>query len=421
MKNRTYWIGFVGIMAAGLAVRLASLPPIGFYDDVPLALRALELKDNAWGFPGYAPYNLLVGHLAGPHVSYFQVMVILSLIMAMSSVVYVMLAARAAGGDLISWGAGATLSLGVFPLYYSLVGTTYVSDTLCVSAMLYHGWEFFRSRRPAQYYWTLAWYCFGVIVRPVSAGCTFLGLAVLLFFWKSRAAIFATLVAVMLTCAIYVGISASTPFFGSVAGFIRGAVLYKTTLHQTFDRRHILTNLFRFFCSPVYGEQIWLVFGLVVAVKYWQNRRKWEFLLLVSLAVPYLLVISRYIAHAGYYCLLLPIFALLPLCFLSREGRAAGRLVAGVSAAFVLVALGQWFVIRPIDVTNVPAAVVDSYFFQYCRDGVRTARADTLSELLFRNGIGLDSVPPERLHEVQNNMWLVPTNRPAAKDSIGWP
>src|SRR5580658_5998146 len=102
----------------------------------------------------------------------------------MGSIFYVAAAARKAAGEEFSLLAAAVMAFGILPVYFSVVGATYATDMLCVSGLLFHGWEFLRQSKPGSYYLALAWVCFGILMRPLSAGFCCAGLVVLL--WHGR-------------------------------------------------------------------------------------------------------------------------------------------------------------------------------------------------------------------------------------------
>lgn len=398
--SRSYWISFLAISAAALGIRLASLPKVGFYCDVPEELSVIASGIYRIQFPGYVPFHLLIAKLARLGIPTFDVMWLLSLVFGMISLFYVMLAARRVAGDKVSLAIGLVTGLGILPVYFSVVGASYATDMVCAAGMLFHGWEFIRSRQPAQYYCVLLWFVFGILMRAASMAMCLPGIVCLLAMdWKaSRAAVTALVLAA--TGALFFGLS--WPYYGSLQAFETASRATSEAIKYT-GVQGVLTNFFRFVAYPVYGFQLWLVLTVMMA---WRGRGRWrksELLYLVCVGGVYMAFLLRYIPHAGYYCLLAPAFILLPVCFAAAETDSGARFLRW-ACAFSVIALAQWFALRPITPKGLPTAIADAYFLQYSRAGIKDAMSETLSSISLRYQIDTNRIPEVRKQDVEN-MW----------------
>ena len=399
--GKNYWAGLGIIFLAGLGLRLLAVPPFGFFCDVPSQIAAIESKRFFVQFPGYVPFHLLVATLAGTGLSTFGAMWLFSLVCAEASFFYVVLAARKAAGEGFSLLAGLVMACGVFPVYFSMVGASYTTDMLCVSGMLFHGWEFLRSRRPAHYYLVVAWLCFGFLMRPLSAVWTIFGLAFLFSTRPSWRTFF--LSALLLGTAAAFFLALSVPCYGSFSAWLKSAAGPASALAGV-EWRSRLTNLVRAIGYPVYGFHLWLGFTAWAAMKHWRTRNRPEFLYLVLVVGPYCLLLQRYIAHAGYYCLVIPALVLLPACFFQPVPMFRGRKLACLGATFLTVSLCQWYVLRPVASTSVAACVADAYFLQYSHAGLKAGMFEILSSIMHKNNVRTQRIPKGSLDNVKSKL-----------------
>jgi hypothetical protein len=394
MRNERYWQVLCAIALGGLILRLVSLCPYAFFCDVPLQLKCLTADTFYLYFPGYVPLQWLIVGLARCGLPIFTAMWGISLSCGMGSLLYVALAARKAAGEEYSWLAAAVMAFGILPVYFSVSGASYPTDMLCVSGMLFHGWEFLQSKKARSYYLALAWLCFGILMRPLSAGVCCAGMAVLAWHGRDWRAWFVTALAIMLTAGLYLAIS--IPAYGSLSAMLHASSALSTELErQTWQSK--LTNLARFGIYPIYAFHVWLVFVAWVVLKNWRFRKRPLLLFLAAVAGPYLLLLLRYIPHAGYYCLLVPALVVLPACFLPPipAGRLGG--FRAVAATFVVVAACQWFLLRPVATTSLLRGAANAYVLQYTRSGIKHGMFTTLAQIMKANKLDMKLIPPARL------------------------
>ena len=401
MSKRKYWLGFWAIIVSGFIIRMISLCPYGFFCDVPPQLKAMRANTFFLFFPGYMPLQLLFWGLAQCGLELFQAMWLISLACGVGSVFYVALAARRAAGEGFSLLAAAVMAFGILPVYFSVAGASYPTDMLCVSGMIFHGWEYLRSRKAGSYYLALAWLCFGIMMRPISAGFCCAGLAVLLWQGRDWRAALVSMLALALTVAAYTAISVH--YYGSLA-----AIIHASQSHgfksEVGDRgwRGTVSNLARVGIYAVYGFQVWLVFTGWLAWRNWRLRKGLLLLFLLALAGPYFLFLIGYIPHAGYYCLLIPAVALLPACFLPPLPSGGLRFFGWVGAAFVAVALCQWLLIRPVPTTSLATGAANAYILQYSRSGIRQGMFETLASIMFKNNLETNLISPQRANSLRD-------------------
>jgi hypothetical protein len=383
--------------AAGLIIRLMSLCPSGFFCDVPSQLKAMQANSFFLYFPGYIPLQLLFRRLAQCGVDQFAAMWLISLACGMGSLFYVALAARKAAGEEFSLLAAAVMAFCILPVYFSVAGASYPTDMLCVSGMLFHGWEFLQSRRARSYYFALGWLCFGIMMRPLSAGTCCAGLAVLLWYGRDWRALLVTVLAVPLTVAVYLAIS--VPYYGSLAAMLHSSSSLSAEMAAQGWRNKI-TNLARVGIYPIYGFQIWLVFMAWVALRNWQFRKRLPLVFLAAVVGPFFILLLRYIPHAGYYCLLVPALVLLPACFLPPLPAGGLRLLSGVGAVFVAIAVCQWLLIRPVPTTSMATGAANAYILQYSRSGIKQGMFETLASIMFKNNLNTNLIPAQRVNSL---------------------
>lgn len=413
LRPWTYWVIFGLLLTAGLAIRLTSLAPFPFFCDVPVQVEAIQSGRFIIQFPGYAPYHLVIGHLANlSGLSVFTVLWLFSLVCEQGSNVYIILAARKAAGLGFSLLAGVIVCFGLYSVYFSIVGASYTTDLLCVAGMLYHGWEFMRRQRSFHFLVALAWVCFGILMRPLSAGFCVFGLGFLL--WRDRRLDLAavTFVALAATAALFLGLS--LPYYGSFSAFKQAAAGPASALQGT-QWRNVATNLIRFTGLPLYGFHLWLGLCVVAAAKGWRDRKRPELWFLVLTVGPYCLLLARYLPHAGYYCLVLPAIVLFPACFWSSSLGFERSNLAWFAAALILVFGLQWYAARPIPVRNVATALISSYFMQTSRAGVEGGLADGLTATLLKRNVQIDAIPEQDRIETAGKLGIVlptPTNMP---------
>jgi len=395
MSKKAYWSGFWGIIVAGFITRLISLCPYGFFCDVPQQLRAMQANTFFLFFPGYVPLQLVFWGLTQCGLGHFQSMWLISLACGMGSMFYVALAARKAVGEEFSLLAAAVMAFGILPVYFSVAGASYMTDMLCVSGMLFHGWDFLQTRKARSFYLTLAWLCFGIMMRPLSASFCAAGLAVLLWYGRDLRAVFVSVLALALTVAAYTAISVH--YYGSLAALLNSSSSHSNQL-ASWDWKSMVSNLARVGIYPIYGFHIWLIFIVWVARKNWAFKKSRQLLYLTALAGPYFIVLARYIPHAGFYCLLIPALVLLPACFLPPVPSGSVRLFSRVGALFVTIAACQWLLIRPVPTTNLATGAANAYVLQYSRSGIKEGMFETLASIMFKNNLNTNLISPERVN-----------------------
>jgi hypothetical protein len=385
MSGRKYLIWFWAMLALGFVLRAFSLPSVGFFCDVPNQITAIESKSFLIQFPGYAPFHLVIAGLAKIGISTFHAMALFSFLCGMVSLVYVMFAAREAAGEELSLLVGLVMAFGIMPLYFSVVGTSYTTDLLFVSGMLYHGLRYIRQREAKHYFLTVAWIGFGIVMRPVSAAWALPALGCLLYLKPEKRLILGTVLGLFLTAAIFLGISLS--FYGSFSAMLEASRCLSAELAKTHSSKHALANLVRVFAYPAYGFHLWLLFGGFVLLRYWRQCKRPEYIFLLAVVGPYWLLLLRYIPHAGYYCLVTPALALFPIILLPKAPAFRMRFAPALAVGFLAVSLCQWFLVKQIPTTNIMTGTLNAYVLQYSRAGVRSATCETLTSILRKNGL----------------------------------
>ncbi len=403
MSKQKYWGGLWAIALGGLLIRLISLPPFGFFCDVPGQLKAIHSNAFHIQFPGYVPFQLLVWGMARTGLTLFEAMWLISLACGMGSMFYVALAARRAVGEEFSLLAGAVMAFGILPVYFSMTGASYPTDMICVAGLLFHGWEFLQTRKAGSYYLALAWVCFGIMMRPLSGVFCCAGLAVLLWYGRGWRAWVVTAAALALTVAVYAAIS--LPYYDSLAAMLPSSG-NTTELHELSSQlnwKSKVSSFTRVVVYPVYGFHVWLVFVAWVALRNWQFRKRPQLLFLAAFAVPYFLLLLCWISHAGYYCMLIPALVLLPACFLPPLPTGGLRLFTKIAAAFVVIALCQWLLIRPVPTTNLATGAANAYVLQYSRSGITQGMFETLAHIMLKNNLDTNLIPSQRVVDMTKN------------------
>lgn len=395
MDEKSKFTAFLGlILFFGFCLRLLMVPEIAFFCDVPEQIEVIESGKFTIQFPGYAPYHVLIAFLSKVAFGIHGSLMLFSLICGMATVVYAALTARYLAGNALGLTVGVMMASGLFPVYFSSMGTSYTTDMVYVAGMLYHGIRYLREDHKKQFQLAVVWQCFGLLMRPVSAVWTVMALLWLAYYKRNWVAGLGAALALGLTGVAYVGIS--VPFYESVSAFFKSSTCLSDALQETTSLVTRLTNCFRFIAFPLYGFQLWFALGLLLLLKNWRNLRRPEALFVMIMAVPFTLLTLRYIPHAGYCCLALPAFYILPLCVLPEKHLWQGGRLAVFTSAFVTISLIQIFLLHPIATTGKLTGVTNVYFLQYSRAGVKMQMADTLAMHLYRNNVNVDEIPKER-------------------------
>lgn len=385
----------LGVCLLGVATRVLCLPGKAFFCDVPSNQLAVEMGTMLIQFPGYAPYHLFIMALASMTGSVFASLVLFNFACGILAMLFcVNLAGDRAGfhGAIL---ASVVMGISVFPVYFSCAGASYASDMLAVSGMLFYGSRFLKGKTPGDYYRVLLWFIFGCMMRPLSCICVVMAIVYLLFkqFSIARAA---------LTCAALLGgaglyIVVSVPFYGSFDNFIAGSNSISAQL-QGVSKVQLLTNLFRMIIYPIWGLHVFLVIAVVAL---WRSRRELDMefcLFLLLLGGPYFCLLARYIPHAGYYCMILPVIVSLP--WVGGKIRCLGAHPVLISAGLAVIFLCQIFVARPLPTSGKVSLVFNVCLFQYSYAGLKMGMFETLSSLAYKSGVSRDEIPENRIKDV---------------------
>lgn len=391
-------------VAAVLAVWLACVPRVPFFCDLPLQMTAIRDGSMVIQFPGYAPWHLLVRGVAEAIGSLNPAFLSLSMLLSGLAVVQVILTVTLLAGR-VGLPVGLMFSLQIFTVYFATSGSTYPADSAAVSGLLLFGIWQLRRVNPTAYYGALAWFCVGVMIRPLSVALALPGLLFLI--WKHPRSLKVSLItgaALMLTGLAYLALSLL--FYDSIRDFLThqntpGVMLASSLEHPGLNS--LMGNWFRLTCYLGYGFAAWI---LLFACLLWRKRRsiRWDgFALLFFTSILYLGAISIHLPQAGYLCFLAPVIVVAPfLVFrdlrVSRNGGAVFMVLGLIVSGFQLFALG------PFPPTGKPSAALNAYALQYSRAGIERGRFDTLASLLYRSGIALEDIPPERKALIQQRL-----------------
>ena len=393
MKRRNYYALAMLIFIGAVLVRIVCWPSTGFFCDVPGQIYAIESGSYLIQFPGYAPYHLLAALLATCTTSVTEALLLLSFCSGMISLLYVMLAARELQGDRAAILSGVVMAFAVLPVYFSVSGTSYTMDMICVAGMMYHGIKFIRaSPRLLQHYLiVLFWLCCGIIMRPLSAIWLIPALCFLNFWARNLHIWILSLVLILSACSLYICIT--VPFYGSTQAFLDSSRIVSGQLEGT-SIKNLTTNLFRVAMYPAYTLHVWLCFSLLALLLNIRKIKSRESLYVAGLALPFFIILLRYIPHAGYYCLLMPVLALFPWTTLKAPKSLVSWPIGFSLVLFLAISSLQLFVLHPIRITGLYSAVANTYFLQYSRQGLKQGYYETLSSALYKGGGDLRQLVP---------------------------
>lgn len=396
--SRTTLLLLFFLFTAVVAIRLMSLPNAPFFSDVPENVAAIESGQMRIQFPGYVPFHLLAKALSPLAGGTFEALLLLSLGTGIGAWIYTMrlgLERHGKTGALLAF-----LGLGISPLsvYLSAIGASYSMDMLAVAALLFHGNRYLRDTNTHDFHAALAWFGFGILMRPLSL--MFTGLGILYLVWhglqihgwstQTKWQCASTILMGATTVALFLALS--LPYYESLQHLIlstrqTAGELQGTTLLQ------FATNLFRFIAYPLWGFHLFLAFPLFGLI---QNRKHLDrpfAIFCLLLAGPYTLLLMRYIPHAAYYALLLPVITVLPMLSNKQwEHPVAHRLRMTYACLLILFPL-QWFLVKPIPTTNSLTLVANTYLLQYSRNGIKQDMFETLSSLSRKTGILTNRIP----------------------------
>jgi len=164
--------------------------------------------------------------------------------------------------------------------------------------------------------------------------------------------------------------------------------------------QNVVTNTFRFLVYPAYSFNIWVLFSAATILRYWHLCKRNEACFVAAVVCPYMLILLRYIPHAGYWCLVIPAMAILPWLFIPSGDTLLPRSVRVVVGTHVLVSLMAFMLLRPIATTNRLSAAANAYLLQYTRTGIKQAVFGTLSSFLVKEGVPDDAIPEQRRREI---------------------
>ena len=278
-------------------------------------------------------------------------------------------------------------------VYFSATGSSYPADALTCAAILYYGLKtIYRGPSNKDVLLAVFWCCLGIALRPLSA--MWLIPSVCYLIWKngSRAVYLGSLAvalgSALATVAVYAPAYQSFADLLSTLGPVKDAAQARTGVR-------LLTSLFRVFGSLIYFYHIWLLFGVLALAKAFSrgfSAREKQVLIFLSLAgLPYLVLLCKCIASAGYLCLLIPIICIFPLLFESLESR---RLP--VAILFAGISLVQLFYFAPVAPTSIARCVADAYLLQYSRAGIEKSEFHNLADLAKESNIWVDKIPESR-------------------------
>ncbi len=393
---------FTVIIASGALILTALYrgllwPDAGFYLDVPRQLACMDTGTFHVQFPGYVPYHLLICGISMTGLSLWTSMQLVSAACVFGSFVYLVRIASTVSTGLAA-ATGLAAITGLLPAYFGVVGASYACDMLCMSALLYHGIQYLQRPDALRFRAILGWFCLGFVMRPLSFAWTLPGL---FYLARTRKRVAADTARVILAAAIavFILIGLSAPYYGSPHSYLASASQVLQNIAY-FGKVQIATNCFRFLCYPVYFFQAWLVFAGILFFRHRNACNRKACIFLAMLALPYLLLLLKYLANPGYLCLLWPVVLAAPACVeLPKVTRAA--YLRRVVPAFLLIAAIQLFIARPVPTTGLVSAVANAYFLNYSRSGLMNEEFDTLSSILLRHGMREGEIPEGRKKHIR--------------------
>ena len=372
---------------------MISIPSSGFFCDVPAQIKAIESQKFIIQFPGYAPYHLLIAGLASLTASTWQAMLFFSMLCGMVSILYLFLAAKKLAGTPAAILSGGVMAFAVLPVYFSVAGASYATEMLFMAGIIYHGISYSSGQKQGWHFGLLLfWLFFGMMMRPPSAVLAIPAVYILLIWNRdySRAVLLSFVV--LFTALVYFYIS--SPFYTSFQAFIDSAGKV-VDLVSGFSFTGLLTNTFRMIMYPVYSFHIWLAFCLAVFFSSREKRTNSRFQFLVFLAAPYLLVLFKYIPHAGYYCPILPIIAILPWTLSQIPQKWTSRKKVFLCLSFLIISWSQFFLLKPVQTKSLGTGITNAYFLQYSRNGIKKGYFETLSTVMYKAGGHLQELVPK--------------------------
>lgn len=402
--NHKEWGFIAAIFIAALILRLISMPSSGFFCDVPAQIKAIESNNLIIQFPGYAPYHFLIAGLASLTASTWQAMLFFSMLCGMLSILYLFLAAKKLAGSTAAVLSGGVMAFAVLPVYFSVAGTSYATEMLFMAGIIYHGISYSGGKKQGWHFGLLLfWLFFGIMMRPPSAVLAIPAVNMLLI--RNRDYNRAVLLSFVVLFAALAYFSISSPFYTSFQEFIDSAgKVFNLVSRSSFTG--FLTNTFRLIMYPVYSFHIWLLFCLAAFFSNREKRTNQYFLFIILLAAPYLLVLVKYIPHAGYYCPILPVIALFPWTLTKSLAKPVPGNVKLLSLLFVLISLFQFLWLEPVRTKGLGSGIANAYFLQYSRSGLKQGYFETLSTAMFKAGEEYHRLIPENTRKElrkQNN------------------
>ncbi len=390
-SNVQTWLG-VGVGLLYLLLRLISLPTVPFFCDVPWNVGAVLNGRMFFDFPGYVPWHWLIslftfnGHAFAAFVGFGVAAGLLCLYYIYRTVEYL-------AGTPSALAAALVFTTGSHSIYFSVVGSSYIVDMLAACGMLYHAVIYARSDRVCRRHFllTLAWFCIGCILRPMSVPWT--GLALLYLFvlrpsW--RLALTSVSVGVASLAALLL---LSFHSYGGVEDFLAAGIRQYHTQMDVQTPLMILTNLFRAAFYPAWGLNLWLLLLIGVVIQRRKDllaavrRRQPDpgLVCALLLVLPYGALLLRYIPHAGYFCLPLPVLIVLPFFGQPKPGLVVRR-----AFAFAAVSLVLFFVLGPMTPRSLPGLIYETYGASYTRRGLKTATWGTLARNALKYRVGTE-------------------------------
>lgn len=362
---------------------MISLPERPFFCDVPANVAAVETGAMTIQFPGYVPYHLVIKALASILGGVFPGVIVFSLLCGLGALVYSVLFAYDRAGFSGALLASVLMGFSPIALYFSCVGASYTTDLLAMSALIYHGNRVLVKKSDRDYKYAVLWFVFGSLMRSLSF--PFVGLAVLYLLSKcpTRKHVVFTVVAFALCVVAY---SAVTLFyFGGLNQIINQVGSAKQGAFHSVTPGWMVRNEVRNILYAVWALNLFLP---AVLAFLWFARKQLHrslsifFLLLI---LPYFCMLVWYIPHAGYICLLLPVFMGVP--WLGEAAFWRGSRAVSLAAIFGITSFLQFFVARPIPFTGTVSLVLNAYVLTYTHQGIKEGMFDNLRDWASRTGI----------------------------------
>ncbi|HEX8372076.1 MAG TPA: glycosyltransferase family 39 protein [Chthoniobacterales bacterium] len=386
------------ILSLALVIRLTCLASEPFFGDLPLSVEAIKTGGMKIQFPGYVPFHWTIKTLAGGTGSLNAGAVTVSILCGMAAVFFIMRTAEVLGGLRAATQAGIVASTSLLLVYFSGVGSSYITDLLAAAGVLYHGMRVIIANAAGrQVLWAFGWMAFGTLMRPLSGMWLFPAVVWLAWRFGSRAERLRCAGVCLLLAATLVGISA--PYFGSWNEVLSSTGTVHSVAASGLNRTQFISMMGRIGGYPAYFLNVWLVILLIslpAASRLFQeggaSRDRLVFSILLIL--PYSAVLLRHLPQAGYTCLLAPVFVTFP--FIAGVSRFRDRLVTVLTAAFAIVSLLQIYVARPYPPQTMSDVVLNAYFLQYSRSGVEVSMFETAASLAVKSGLAQNYVPETR-------------------------